>query len=110
MKQKIDLIETEYIKMNKYYGYLENSENWIFDREENNIRLEYKILEEEKTIEVKMFAEIDMEIIPFLAIISEIDFQAEYVPFVYEVEEVKKIARNRKVGYSKTYMPILTDR
>lgn len=48
--------------------------------------------------------------LPFLAIASEIDFQKEYVPFVYVSEEIKQLARNRKTGYSKTYVPLLTDR
>ena len=51
-----------------------------------------------------------MQMLPFLAIISEIDFQHQYVPFVYDNKELKQIARNQKAGYSKTYMPLLTDR
>ena len=72
--------------------------------------MEYKILEEERTITVRMSAEVDMEILPFLAITSEIDFQTNYVPFVFLSEEVKSLARNRKAGYTKTYIPIITDR
>ncbi len=68
------------------------------------------MLEEERTIVVRILAEVDIEIMPFLAIASEIDFQKEYVPFVYVSEEVKALARNRKAGYSKTYVPLLTDR
>ena len=68
--------------MIKFAGYYDQDE-WIFDKEQKNIKMWYKIFEEEKTIAVKMEAQIDMELLPFLAIASEIDFQKQYVPFVY---------------------------
>ena len=45
-----------------------------------------------------------------MAIAAEIDLQKEYVPFVYVSKEVAQPSRNRKAGYSLTYIPLLTDR
>jgi hypothetical protein len=95
--------------MNRFYNYYDGPD-WIFDKEEGGIRMEYRVHEEERTISVRMVADVALEALPFLAIVSEIDFQKEWVPFVYMAEELKRMARNRKAGYTKTYVPLLTDR
>lgn len=51
-----------------------------------------------------------MEMLPFLAIACEIDLQNQYVPFVYVSQQTRVLARNKRVGYSKTYVPLLKDR
>lgn len=38
-----------------FYSQL-GGDDWIFDKEEENIRLEYRVHEEERTISVRMFA------------------------------------------------------
>ena len=34
----------------------------------------------------------------------------DYVPFCYDSKELKVISRNEKIGSSKIYLPLLTDR
>lgn len=45
-----------------------------------------------------------------MAIVSEIDLMGDYVPFCYDSKEMKMISRNEKIGTSKIYIPLLTDR
>jgi hypothetical protein len=51
-----------------------------------------------------------MEILPFLAIVSEVDLGEAYIPFIYEPKQLKIIQRNMRIGYSKTYIPLMKDR
>ncbi len=41
---------------------------------------------------------------------SEIDFYEQYVPFSYDTKELKSLARNKKIGLTKVYLPLLSDR
>ena len=45
--------------MVKFFSYFDSNE-WIFDKEENGIKMEYRVFEEERTIAVRMEAEIDI--------------------------------------------------
>jgi hypothetical protein len=48
--------------------------------------------------------------LPFLAIINEIELHHTYVPFTYLSDVIKVLGRNKKAAYSKVYVPLLTDR
>jgi hypothetical protein len=54
MRTFIDKVRNEYLKMTEFYSYFEGSD-WIFDKEEDNISLEYKVLEEERMIVIRMY-------------------------------------------------------
>jgi hypothetical protein len=40
--------------MHEFYSNFETSEGWIFDKEKDNVRLEYRVYDEEKTIAVRV--------------------------------------------------------
>ena len=103
-------VEGEYEKMMWLYEQWKGNDDWVFDKEENGARLEYRVFEEERTLAVRISGEVELPLLPFLAIAADIDMQKEFVPFVYLSREVKQIARNRKAGYSLNYLPVLTDR
>lgn len=52
----------------------------------------------------------DITIENFLCIASEIDLFEDYIPFTYGTKELKSISRNEKIGTSKIYIPLLSDR
>ena len=47
---------------------------------------------------------------PFLSVICEINLMGDYVPFCYDSKELKVVSRNERIGTSKIYIPLLTDR
>lgn len=63
---------------------------------------------------MRVNGEIDIEMMPFMAIACEIDLQKDYMPFVEISEEFKNpeanTARNLKAGFSSTKVPLLADR
>ena len=61
-------------------------------------------------IAIRIVGEGDIPIQPFLSIISQIDLMGDYVPFCYDCKQVKKISRNQRIGTSKIYIPVLSDR
>lgn len=75
--------------MHRFYSNFDDSDGWIFDKMQNNVTLEYKVYEEERTIGVRVTGEIEAEMMPFLAIASEIDLQKDYMNFVKVSEEFK---------------------
>jgi hypothetical protein len=83
---------------------------WEFDKEDNGITLEYKVYEEEKMIAIRINGEFAIPAVEFLAIIGEIDLMGEYVPFCYDCKEMKVLSRNERIGTSKIYIPLLSDR
>lgn len=105
----VDIICQEYATMEGFYKEFDEP-GWIFDKEDEGVRLEYKIYEEEKQIAIRIQGEFEILPEPFLAIISEIDLMGDYVPFCFDCKELKVISRNEKIGTSKIYIPLLSDR
>lgn len=100
--------------MHRFYSNFEDSDGWILDRIDNNVKLQYKVYEEQRTIGVRVTGEIEVQMMPFMAIACEIDLQKDYIPFVDVSEQFKnseaKTARNMKAGFSLTKVPLLADR
>ena len=57
-----------------------------------------------------MTGQFDIPISSYLSIVSEIDLMALYVPFCYDTKPRKIISRDSRIGSSKIYIPLLTDR
>lgn len=82
---------------------------YTFTKEDKGILLWFKIIGE-KDVAIKVQAEVDITIENFLCIASEIDLFEEYMAFAYDTKQVKSISRNEKIGTSKVYLPLLSDR
>lgn len=61
-------------------------------------------------IAIRIHGEFDIPVVEFLAIVAEIDLMGEYVPFCYDSKELKQVSRNERIGTSKIYIPLLSDR
>ena len=70
----------------------------------------YKINEETKDVAVRVEADLDISIENFLCIVSEVDLFQEFVPFAYDTKKLKEISRNQKVGLTRVYVPLLSNR
>lgn len=70
----------------------------------------YKINDETKEVSVRVEAELDVSIENFLCIVSEVDLFQEYVPFAYDTKQIQAISRNSKVGLTRVYIPLLSNR
>ena len=108
-KELLETIEIEYENMIDFYKQFD-SEGWIFDKQEKGVKLQYKMYEEEKQIAIKIEGQFDVPVENFLAIVCEIELMGDYVPFCFDSRMVKWISRNERIGTSKIYVPMLTDR
>ena len=54
----------------------------MLDNESDGVKNEYRVYEETRTIGIRVTSEIEIEMLPFLAIACEIDFQKHYMSFV----------------------------
>ena len=70
----------------------------------------YKIQEAKKEVAVRIEAELDISIDRFLCIATEIDLMQDFVPFAYDTKEIKRISRNKKIGLTRVYVPIFSNR
>ena len=95
--------------MTYYYQFFDEP-GYILDKQDQNVRMYYKMNEQKKEVSVKVDAELDISIEVFVSIVSEIDLFQDYIPFSYDTKMLKSLARNQKVGTTKVWLPLLDDR
>ena len=95
--------------MTHFYEYF-NEPNYIFDKTEKGVSMYYKINDQTKEVSVRVEAELDVPIQHFLCIVSQVDLFQQYVPFAYDTKELCAISRNSKVGLTRAYIPLLSNR
>ncbi len=95
--------------MKFYYKYFDLT-GYKLDKKEDNITMHYKIMEKENLVAIQVQSEVNVSMERFLAIASQIELYDKYVPFNYETKCLKQNARNKKIGRSKIFIPLLNNR
>ncbi len=72
--------------------------------------MHYKIMEKKNLVAIQVESEVDLTIEKFLCIASEIELYDKYIPFNYETSCLREVARNKKIGRSKVFIPLLNNR
>lgn len=92
-----------------HYIFFEEN-GYVFDKEEDGIKMYTRISQKTKEAAIRAEAEIDISIDKFVCLVSEIDLFYKLLPFSYDTKELKYISSNKKIGTNKVEMPLLTNR